>query len=330
MPITATGLTQGKDTALTSSKTTASVTLPASTLILLAVNNYVSSGGPDTVSSVTSTGATWELVLGATYQANTQRLEVWRTMVSPNQTGAITINFANVTSRAAWSVISFANVKTTGTHGSDAVLQPTSAQLLFPGPPFGQDLVTLAAFDSVDNATYGAVTVNVSTVSAGSGFTEIHEQLTTGTGGRPGNAHVETEFRNSNDTSVTWGYAGSGNGVGIAAELVFDSGTNTAQALAATSTFTAAISKSYGKILPVETIMSPSITKGIGKALSVASTFVQGFSLASEQIPGQTDVGLAASSVFTPAMTAEKRGIHGNHSPSFKEKTHHRVRFKEG
>lgn len=330
MPITATGKTSGSSTALTSTKTTASVTLPASTLILLAVSTQINTGGPVTVSSVTSSGATWVSVSTGTYSSsahiNDHHLEVWRTMVSPNQTGVITMNLSNVSNRVCWSVISFANVKTTGLSGEDAVLQPTSAVLVFPGPPSVTE-VDLAAFDSADNATYGAVDVDVSTAIQGSGFTEIHDVLNSTGGTR---SYVETEFKNSNDTTVNWLTNGSGQGIGIAMEIVFDSGTNTAQALAATSTFTAAMSRGYGKIFAVDTNMSPSIGKGIGKVLGAVSTFGQGMSLSSEQIPGQTDVGLAASSVFTPTMDAEKRGIHGNYEGSIRLKTNYRGRTRAG
>lgn len=313
MAITATALTANKDTALTSTKTTASVTLHAGKLALLAVGTRLISGGPVTVSSVSSTGVTWQLVHVVTFSSNHARLEIWRTMPSSDSTGAVTITLSAVPTAALWSLNEFANVKVTGTWGSDAVIQVDDEQKT----TGNGGLVTLSAFGSTDNAGFATwmTSGTAPNINPGSGFTELAE-----TSPGSGIATLETEWK-INDASVDAGWSGSGPSAGIALEMGFATGTNHPQALAATSTFAPTLSRAVGKRLDATSEFAGNFVKAIAKALALASPFDRGLSLESESIPGSTDITLAASSVFTPAMNAEKRGIHGNYEGHVKEST---------
>lgn len=321
MAVSVTALTTGKDTTLTSTKTTASVTLTANQPALLAVHIYHTSPLP-TVTSVTATGAIWELVksVNSGTTGTLIRLELWRTMTSANQTGAVTINLSAVTT-AGWALSKCSGVLTTGTNGSGAIVQSATN-----GNITGDTVtVTLAAFASVSNGTYGANGhVSTAAVSPGSGFTELSEVNGTTFG------TLETQWRADNDTTVDQAGSGSGYNTGIAVELGAFTGTNHTQALAATSTFAPTISKGYGKLLAVDSVFAPAIGKAISKSLAVASSFATGFSTFASNLPGHTDVSLAANSVFTAAMDVLKLGKHGNHSLAHKRATNHRVRTRKG
>ena len=324
MAITASALTKGTDAALTSTKTTASVTIHANRLALLVIDTR-KPAPPSTVTSVTSTGATWELVHGLTFATNVARLEVWRTMTSADQTGVVTINLSAVPTLAMWALSEFNNVTVTGLHGADAIVQVGDESKT----TGNGGLVTLAAFASTDNAGFGAwMTSGIApNINQGTGFTELHE--VNPPAGHAGESTLETEWK-INDNSVDANWSGSSASAGIALEMGFATGTNHAQALAATSTFTPLLGKGYGRMFAVDSAFTPAISKAIGKPLAATSTFAQGFSTLTELVPGHTLVTLAGQSVFAPAMVFEKRGIHGNYEGSYSLKTDYRGRTKAG
>jgi hypothetical protein len=109
-------------------------------------------------------------------------------------------------------VIEFSGIDTSGTDGSGAVVQSVTNS----GTPLSSLTVTLAAFGSVDNATYGTFSTNgnVTGWTPGSGFTLIHEQANATDG-----PSFATEFRADNDTSVDATQPGSGDMGGIAVEI---------------------------------------------------------------------------------------------------------------
>lgn len=321
MAIVATGLTSNKDTALTATKTTASVTLTANQLALLAVHIYHASPLP-TVTSVTSTGATWERItsVNAGVGGSLNRLELWRTMTAADQTGAITINLSDTT-KAGWSVTKFSGVATTGTNGSGAIVQSATNTSVS-----GDSVtVTLAAFASASNGTYGANGhTSLSAITPGSGFTEIHEVNGTTFGA------LETQWRADNDTTVDQTGSGSGYNAGIAVELAAFTGVAHTQTLAATSTFSPAISKGYGKVLAVSSTFSAAITKAMAKTLAAVSTLTGGMGTEGATIPSNTGVSLPVSSVFAPDMTFEKIGEHGGHTVRNHRAARHAIRIRKG
>ena len=100
---------------------------------------------------------------------------------------------------------------TTGANGSGAIVQ--SVATLFTAVTSAS--VTLAAFGSADNATYGMFgRANNEAITQGSGFTLIHNPF-----GATPNTSLMTEFRNDNDTGVDASWVTSSNCRGIAVEI---------------------------------------------------------------------------------------------------------------
>jgi hypothetical protein len=110
--------------------------------------------------------------------------------------GVVTITSSVVKNAFAWSIVEFSGVNTSGTNGSGAVTQIITAIGNSSSPT-----VTLGAFSNTNNVTYAATGVSSSTatVTPGSGYTELHDQTEPTTNW----SHIETEWIESNDTSVT-------------------------------------------------------------------------------------------------------------------------------
>lgn len=202
-------LTSGSDTASTSF-TTDSVNLSANKLVLVSVANAFSPSG---VVEPTISGAsrTWEKVITKVDTATVRRVTVFRSLSGSANSGALTIDFGSQSQLACvWSISEFENVDTTGTNGSGAIVQTASNQ------GTGAVTVTLGAFSDAANATYGAMRGGSETIVAGTGFTELGKY-------RPGTtgSYSQTQWKNSNDTTVDWSSSpnGSGSYIGVAIEL---------------------------------------------------------------------------------------------------------------
>jgi hypothetical protein len=200
MPVTATHLTtSGSDSSL-SSYATASISPTANRLVLLAVtSNFTATPNQPTVSGA---GLTWVVVATKLDSDPSRRVTVFRALSASPSSGVLTIDFAGQgQSRCSWSVSEFANVDRTGTNGSNAIVQ--SASNTNQGTTASGITVTLGAFGNANNATYGAVrTGSPLAITPGSGFTELGEFDGSAT-------TIETEWKNSNDTSVDWSWASS-------------------------------------------------------------------------------------------------------------------------
>jgi hypothetical protein len=98
-------------------------------------------------------------------------------MVASNQTGAVTFSASASHDCWIWSIISFADVDTTGTFGSGAIVQSA----LGAGDIDASWGCTLAAFgDAVNNATYIAVSYDVNqTFTPTSPLTALNETNST-------------------------------------------------------------------------------------------------------------------------------------------------------
>lgn len=190
MPVTATHLTTARSNTTSLSYNTASVTIPAGKLALIAVNSDDGAVAP--------TIAGWTLVLDSHSGSTAMRCIVFRSLSFAERTGAITISYSSTTnlSSCGWSINYFSNIDQTGVNGANAIVQSVAAVQ----STVNSGLVTLAAFSSVDNATYGAASINGSgAITQGTGFTELGESNTV--------RSIQTEFRNDNDTTVTWTYS---------------------------------------------------------------------------------------------------------------------------
>lgn len=211
-------LTQSSSTTNATNYTTASVTPTANALVLLATvatRNSTTCSDNDIV-SVTGNGLTWVNVNRQCFSSAgtpVQTVETWRTMGASPSTGTINFDFSATTQlNAAWAVIECTGVDTSGTNGSGAVVQ-NAINSIEPGTSL---TVTLGAFGNASNATLGVFGVadNV-TVTEGSGFTELAEQLVSDGGTDIG---LQVEWKASNDTSVDASFSSIDAG-GIAIEI---------------------------------------------------------------------------------------------------------------
>jgi len=219
MPITATHLLTSGDSADATSYVTASISPTAGKLVLLAVANVSTATPPANTPTVSGAGMTWTEVATKVETTDTfRRITVFRG-VAGGSSGALTIDFAGETQlRCGWSISEFADCDTSGTNGANGIVQSVTGENV--ASPNTDLSITLAAFTSTDNATYGALRkASAEAVSPGTGFTELGEyEFETGN-------IIETEFKATNDTSVDWSWA-SGNSfaTGIGIELRFRSG----------------------------------------------------------------------------------------------------------
>jgi hypothetical protein len=132
-------------------------------------------------------------------------------MGSSPSTGAVTINFSvsDIYTVAA-AINEFGNVNTSGTNGSEAIVQ--SATKTSDGNT--ALTVTLGAFGSTDNATFGTFG-DGNNITPGSGFTELSDY---GAVGWNRDSDNQTQWRSDNDITVdaSVGYSAV---MGIAVEI---------------------------------------------------------------------------------------------------------------
>lgn len=214
MSVAFTNLTFGSDTDGNASATTASVTLLANRLHLLTVTSFESDGSTSEIPTCTG----WELVETNEYFTSAGvlyfRVTVLRRMPGSDTTAAQTIDFNSVSQvEVNWSIDqSDANVDTTGTNGSGAIVQTaensaTSTTTI---------TATLGAFGSTDNGTFGAAAYYGGGMTAwteGAGFTALAEIAS----GFSADTGVLTQYRIDNDTSVDVTVNTTVDGIGIIA-----------------------------------------------------------------------------------------------------------------
>lgn len=208
MPVNAVNLTTNGSNVDATSYNTASIT-PGKKCLILAWVWGIGASTP-AAPTLTGNGLTWVQV--ATVTNGVRRLTLFRAMeTTSNPTaGAVTINFGATATGCTWSIAQFSNVKTTGSNGSDAIVQSvtnsaTSSSLT----------VTLAAFGSASNATAaGFGTASNAAITAGSGFTELGNRNQ----GSPAMAGL-SQWRSDNDTTANATFTSSVASAGIAVEL---------------------------------------------------------------------------------------------------------------
>jgi hypothetical protein len=200
MAIVGSNLTSGtQDAGSFSSVNTASITPTSNNLVLAAVAIRNGSSTAPTVSSITGNGLTWVQVATIQYDtsgASLRSITVYRALGASPSSGAVTINFSETETAYAYCIDQFSGIDTSGTNGSGAIVQSVTNK--DETPPTGLT-VTLAAFASVNNATYGAFgESNGYTQAVGSGFTELASpEASTEIG-------ALTEWNSANDTSVDY------------------------------------------------------------------------------------------------------------------------------
>lgn len=201
-------LTAGGLVSATSSYPTNPVTPTANALVLASVwHSHATTAG--NTPTATGNGLTWVSVGTFTF-LTTERFTLFRAMgASPTNT-AITFDFAaqNQT-QAGWLVSQCTGVDTTGTNGSGAVTHWANNTGTSATPS-----VTLAAFTSVNDGTYGALIINTNNApTAGSGFTGLNNSNVVS------GFRMEDEWKTANDTGVDWATTSAAYGA-MALELV--------------------------------------------------------------------------------------------------------------
>ena len=162
-------------------------------LYLCAVFGRSAGGGPVTVSSIVAGSLTWVKVAEIQFKtiaSTTAVCAVFRALGTGTTDTSLTFTYSTTVQTGLMQLTEFSNVDLTGTNGSGAIVQSDT----FASDSTAAPLVTLAAFGSVQNATYGAFSDGESggTVVAGSGFAGFTMPSPT----------TLTEWRNDNDTTV--------------------------------------------------------------------------------------------------------------------------------
>mgnify|MGYP007031186217 CR=1 FL=1 len=196
-----------------SNYTTASISPGANRLILAAVASTFSS--LPNAPTLSGNGLTWVQIATITFNTVAtplSRLTVFRALGAAPTTGAVTIAFAGqVQLNCLWGIAEFTNVDTSGTNGSGAVVQSATNR----GNAATNLSVTLAAFASFSNATYGAFSTDLNeAVSSGLGFSSLSDGGTSTPTQRR-----KTEWRNENDTLVDATATNPADWGGIAIEI---------------------------------------------------------------------------------------------------------------
>jgi len=203
-------LTSGSNTANQSTAySTASVTPSANKLILLIVLCTATALRTMTVSGCSLTWVEEETITFNTAGTPLWRLSVFRAMGASPTTGTVDILPSASSTGMLWSLVELDGVDTTGTNGSGAIVQSvpdrTDGVTTF--------AVTLAAFGSADNATFGAFGTSRNEVhTQGAGFTQAHDVGMTAPAAR-----VQTQYLLGNSTTVdcSWTNAAAVGGIGI-------------------------------------------------------------------------------------------------------------------
>lgn len=202
-------LTTGNSTGAGTSFNTASVTLTAGRLYLIAIVNATT----EAVSSVTNFTA----ISGADriYNGGGQRITVLRALPASTLTGALTITMAASAAFGIWWQIYelTGDYDTGGTNGSAAVVRAESND----GIAIPSLTVTLPTFGSASNGTVGVFTTLGPSITPEAGYTATAEDATWYS--QPKRA----QWRADNDTTVTATWA-SGTGAGIALEIANGTG----------------------------------------------------------------------------------------------------------
>ena len=210
MTISVVHKTAGTAASVTSA-TSASHTPASNKLQLLTVQSRTDISTDPNQPTVTGNGLTWVAIASVVYDptgASRKRVTMFRAMGASPTTGTTTIDFGGQTQTDIdWIVDEQTGMDTSGTNGSGAVVQNATNVVL------GTSItVTLAAFGSAANATYGGFAGGSDAVgnplTVGTGFTLIKIK-----------DRVATEFRSDNDTTVDMTVTTTASLGGIAIEV---------------------------------------------------------------------------------------------------------------
>lgn len=156
----------------------ASITPTANRLVLAAVASSGGSGATANPPTVVGNSLTWELVAtvaSGAGEAATTRVSVFRAMGASPTAGAVAFTFGVSQDRAAWSIVEYPDIDTSGTNGSGAVIQSKTAAAT--SGTAGTADFDAAFGDATNNATYSAIGVRIvaEAITHEAGFTELHD-----------------------------------------------------------------------------------------------------------------------------------------------------------
>lgn len=190
-----TNVMSGTDTTDGTVFTTASVTMKAGLLYLLAVENSKSSGAdaPSSIDSATGGYPTFTSRSGTVYStSNGNYLSIWSAVPTEDFTGTLRINFPATETGAIWSLNAFLHVDTAT---NDGIVQNAT------GTGTGTTtLATLSAFSSANNATFGAFGIGANAIGTpeSAAYVELSDD-----GMSTPNQAMHCDFRPDNDTTVS-------------------------------------------------------------------------------------------------------------------------------
>lgn len=200
-----------------SSYVSASVTLHAGNLGLLAVYSH-RTGGASSPTSISGPGSTtWVEVAhedSFTIASPLCRLTLYRACNATDQTGTITVTFGATQSNCFMHCNEVSgSAATSGNNGSDGIQQNVLNHSDSQASPFS---VTLAALQSANNAAFAVFAAKSQTqnYTAGSGFTGLGNINGTGTASDSGDVFAEWEI-NATACSVTYTTAQTNSAVAI-------------------------------------------------------------------------------------------------------------------
>jgi Domain of unknown function (DUF1929)/Bacterial Ig-like domain (group 2) len=207
-------LTAGTSTVDQAACTTASITPAANALVTIAVLAH-NTGSAAPSPKVTGGGMTsWTQVKTLAFDNNTtphKRMSVFRALSASPGSGPVKITFTTPQANCEWSVAQWQGVVTTGTNGSDAIVQSSTAR----GENVTGRTVTLNPFADPTNVAFGVFGVarNAVGITPGAGFLETAEQPS----GETPPSDLETEWSVGDNTiNATWPKA---NGAAIGLEI---------------------------------------------------------------------------------------------------------------
>lgn len=215
MAVVTSNLTSGTETS-SGPWSTASVSPTSNALVLLAVSIRNGASTNPGTPSVSGNSLTWVLINSIVYDSTSgsrRAVFLFRAMGASPSSGAITITPAETDTDAAWVVDESTGVDTSGTNGSGAIVQSVTNK--DESGTVSSLTVTLAAFGSTNNATYGTfgIGANTGTFTAGSGFSiTAQETILNGVG-------IASEWKATNDTSVDISFSANEFFGGIAIEI---------------------------------------------------------------------------------------------------------------
>jgi len=198
MAVACTNLVQGRDGTDDADSVVASATYTAGRLYLLTLCSRADAVQP-TISSIgspTGSGITWTIIGSANNfdsSGSRRTMFLYRGMPTSTVSSGFTITWGGTQTAKTWNVDEITGMDTSGTQGSGAIVQQVPGS----GASVTSLSITLAAFGSASNATYGAFgNAGEGALTAGSGFTRYGNQQLAGEAG------IGTEFLATNDTTV--------------------------------------------------------------------------------------------------------------------------------